>query len=98
MIISAIDARNTPIVPKGEGAKSLGQSDFLQLLSAQLKQQDPFEPTDNTQMVAQLAQFSSVTGISEINTSLKSIATQLGDQTRLLNDIRAASLPPTTAN
>lgn len=98
MIIDAIAARNTPIVPKGAGEKKLGQTDFLQLMSAQLRQQDPFNPTDNTQMVAQLAQFSSVTGISEINSSLKSIATQLGEQTRLLNDIRAANQPPTSGN
>lgn len=98
MITNAIDARNTPIVPKGAGEKKLGQTDFLQLMSAQLRQQDPFNPTDNTQMVAQLAQFSSVTGISEMNTSLKAIATQLGEQTQLLNDIRAASQAPVSGN
>lgn len=61
------------------GAKktTLDQSSFLQLLTAQLKNQDPFAPMDNTQMVAQMAQFSSVAGISEMNTTLSSIATKL---------------------
>jgi flagellar basal-body rod modification protein FlgD len=55
----------------------LGQADFLQLMTAQLKNQDPFDPVDNTQMVAQMAQFSSLAGISEMNTTLKAIADKL---------------------
>ena len=56
---------------------TLGQSDFLKLMTAQLQNQDPFAPVDNTQMVAQMAQFSSVAGISDINTTLKAIQTKL---------------------
>lgn len=59
-------------------SSTLGQSDFLALMTAQLKNQDPFNPVDNTQMVAQMAQFSSVAGISQMNTTLSSIATKLG--------------------
>ena len=62
----------------------LGASDFLKLMTEQLKQQDPFAPTDNAQMVAQMAQMSSSSGIAEMNVSLKSIATQISDQTALL--------------
>ena len=53
---------------------ALDQTAFLKLMSAQLKSQDPFAPVDNTQMVAQMAQFSSTTGIAEMNASLKTIA------------------------
>lgn len=53
---------------------TLDQAAFLKLLTTQMTTQDPFNPVDNTQMVAQMAQFSSVAGISEMNTSLKSIA------------------------
>ncbi|WP_312489550.1 flagellar hook assembly protein FlgD [Sphingomonas sp.] len=60
---------------------TLDQSAFLTLLTAQLKNQDPFAPMDNTQMVAQMAQFSSVAGISEMNTTLASIATKLNATT-----------------
>lgn len=60
---------------------TLDQSSFLTLLTAQLKNQDPFAPMDNTQMVAQMAQFSSVAGISEMNTTLASIATKLNATT-----------------
>ena len=59
-------------------AQSMDQGDFLQLMTAQMKNQDPFDPVDNTQMVAQMAQFSSLAGISEMNTTLKSIQDRLG--------------------
>lgn len=57
---------------------TLDQSDFLTLMTAQLKNQDPFNPVDNTQMIAQMAQMSSVTGIAQMNTTLSGIATKLG--------------------
>lgn len=56
---------------------TMDQSSFLKLLTTQMTTQDPFKPVDNTQMVAQMAQFSSVAGIAEMNTSLKAIASQL---------------------
>ncbi len=62
-----------------KGSATLGQSDFLKLMTAQLNNQDPFDPVDNTQMVAQLAQFSSLAGISETNSTLKAIAEKLGN-------------------
>lgn len=68
----------SPVVsPASINEQSLGQGDFLTLLTAQLKNQDPFSPVDNTQMVAQLAQFSSVSGISEINSTLRAISDKL---------------------
>lgn len=66
------------------GRTEMDQSDFLALMTAQLKNQDPFAPVDNTQMVAQMAQFSSLAGISEMNTTLKAIADKLGGSS--LND------------
>lgn len=61
------------------GDSTLGQDSFLRLMTTQLKFQDPFDPLDNQAMVAQLAQFSSVAGISEMNKSLNDIAAMLGD-------------------
>lgn len=60
------------------GSTSLGQGDFLKLMTAQLQNQDPFAPVDNTQMIAQMAQFSQLAGISEMSTTLKAIADKLG--------------------
>ncbi|MDG2533728.1 flagellar hook capping FlgD N-terminal domain-containing protein [Sphingomonas sp. HITSZ_GF] len=66
------------------GTTDMDVSDFLALMTAQLKNQDPFEPVDNSQMVAQMAQFSSLSGITEMSSTLKTIASQLS--TTSLND------------
>ena len=62
----------------------LGSGDFLKLMTAQLSQQDPFNPTDNTQMLAQMAQFTSLSqatemaqGISDLNAKMAGIADKL---------------------
>ncbi len=97
MPIQSINTNNLPVMPQGSAQRQLGQNDFLRLMTTQLSAQDPFDPVDNQQMVAQMAQFSSVTGISEMNISLQSIADQIREQTGLLQDIRAGSnAPPTT--
>src|SRR3546814_2567123 len=48
-------------------------------MTAQLQMQDPFSPMDNSQMVAQMATFSQVAGISEMNSSLSGISETLKD-------------------
>jgi len=72
-----IPVAGTPTAPVGTGSSTLGQDDFLKLMTAQLANQDPFEPVDNTQMIAQMAQFSSLAGISEMSTTLQAISAQL---------------------
>lgn len=94
--LSAVNSKNLPVLSKDMAQKQLGQTDFLRLMTTQLKQQDPLDPVDNQAMVAQMAQFSSVAGISEMNVSLKSIAEQISAQTALLADIKAASAPSVT--
>ncbi|MCE7797346.1 flagellar hook capping protein [Sphingobium sufflavum] len=69
-------ASNT-VGKSGTGDKSLGQSDYLKLMTAQLQFQDPFAPMDNSQMVAQMAQFSQIAASTESNTTLKTIADSL---------------------
>jgi flagellar basal-body rod modification protein FlgD len=56
--------------PKG---KDLGKDEFLNLLVAQLNNQDPLSPQDNGAFIAQLAQFSQVEGIGKLNTSMESL-------------------------
>ena len=69
---------NTTANTATSNSSSLGQADFLKLMTAQMKNQDPFDPVDNTQMVAQMAQFSSLAGITEMSSTLKAIADKLG--------------------
>lgn len=53
---------------------------FLNLLTTQLKNQDPLNPADSTEFVAQLAQFSSVEQQVKTNQSLEAILSALGGQ------------------
>ena len=62
---------------------SMDQNDFLRLMTKQLTTQDPFNPMDNTQMVAQMAQFSQVAGIAEMNASLKALVENMATPGRL---------------
>jgi flagellar basal-body rod modification protein FlgD len=52
---------------------ALGKQDFLQLLVKQMQYQDPLDPQDNSAFVAQLAQFSSVEQMTNLNTSMNSV-------------------------
>ncbi|KQB52920.1 flagellar biosynthesis protein FlgD [Pseudomonas endophytica] len=56
------------------GSQSLGKDAFLQLLVTQLKNQNPLDPQDNTAFVAQLAQFSSLEGITSLNDTVNSLS------------------------
>ena len=67
---------------KQVGSDTLGQSDFLKLMTTQLQNQDPFAPMDNGDFIAQMAQFSTVTGISEVNASLGKLVEKF-DQGRI---------------
>lgn len=54
----------------GRGKSELGKIDFLNLLVTQLRYQNPMEPMKDSDFIAQLAQFSSLEQLSNINTSL----------------------------
>ncbi|MGH8387748.1 MAG: flagellar hook assembly protein FlgD [Pseudomonas sp.] len=65
------------------GKKALGKDAFLQLLVTQLKNQNPLEPQGNGEFVAQLAQFSSLEGITTLNTTVSGIAGTFGSSQAL---------------
>lgn len=57
----------------------LGQEDFLKLMTVQLQNQDPFAPVDNADFIAQMAQFSTVTGITQMGETMKNVSSQLSE-------------------
>lgn len=52
------------------------QDRFLKLLVAQLNNQDPMNPMDNAQMTSQIAQINTVSGIQQVNETLKGMSDQ----------------------
>lgn len=58
---SSLDAANN-----SKKKSELGQDDFLELMVAQMKNQDPTKPMDNFQFLSQIAQFGTVEGIQDL--------------------------------
>jgi flagellar basal-body rod modification protein FlgD len=54
-------------------SKDLGKNEFLELLVAQLNNQDPLAPQENGEFIAQLAQFSTVEGVEKLNSSMSTL-------------------------
>lgn len=69
---SVIDQYTRP-ESKEPKSNELGRDSFLELMVAQLNNQNPLNPTDNQAFVAQLAQFSTVEGIDKLNTTMDSL-------------------------
>ena len=80
-IFAKLGISQTPDTQKAK-KDTLGQSDFLKLMTTQLQNQDPFAPMDNGDFIAQMAQFSTVTGIQEINNSIGRLVEEF-DQARI---------------
>jgi flagellar basal-body rod modification protein FlgD len=80
-ILAALNKKNAAANNTAQEAKTsgntLGQDAFLNLLITQLKNQSPLDPQDNTAFVAQLAQFSSLQGITNLNTTMSSLSNSM---------------------
>ncbi len=66
--VKASDNKNV-----AQNKTNLGQEDFLKLMTTQLQNQDPFAPMENGDFIAQMAQFSTVTGITEMSNNMKEL-------------------------
>jgi flagellar basal-body rod modification protein FlgD len=73
---NAASATGTSSSATGTSAQSLSDT-FLKLLVAQMNNQDPLNPVDNSQITSQMAQISTVTGISSLNTTVNQLVSEL---------------------
>lgn len=80
--VSAIDTTATPATDTASTAKTstLGYKDFLNLLTVQLENQDPFDPMSDTDFIAQMANFST---LEQVNTLSDNFSTYSARQQQL---------------
>lgn len=81
-------AANTTSSTSSRGAAAADRTQdlskrFLTLLVAQMKNQDPLNPTDNSQVTSQIAQINTVTGINDLNDTLHQITGQIDTSQQL---------------
>ncbi len=70
-----VDRFNKTLTVNGRTAsQELGKDDFLKLLMTQLSHQDPTEPMDNSQFIAQMAQFSSLEQMYNVSNGFTKMA------------------------
>ncbi|MHC1788016.1 flagellar hook assembly protein FlgD [Solidesulfovibrio sp.] len=86
-ILAASSGTSAASSTKSDSATSaLGMDAFLQLLVTQLQYQDPLDPMDDKAFVAELAQFSSLEQLTEINSGIEGLAS-LGQEQQLLGAV-----------
>ncbi len=81
---SAASTSETGGAITGALESDLGKDAFLQLLVTQMQYQDPLNPVDNTEMIAQLAQFSSLEQMQNLNTGFNTLSGNI-DQLNFLS-------------
>lgn len=81
-IRSSADIGVTSSAP-GTSNDDLGKNAFLELMVAQFNNQNPLDPTKNEDFIAQLAQFSSLEGIQNLNTSVEEMAAAMRSNSTL---------------
>jgi len=82
-ITSATETSTSSATYSTSSSNTLGQEDFLELLVAQLENQDPLDPQSNTEFVAQLATFSSLEQQTITNDKLDDVISSTADMQQL---------------
>jgi len=82
-ILDDYNVANKPSNQRQTGNSALGKDAFLQLLITQLQNQDPTNPMDDKEFIAQMAQFSSLEQMTNMTTALENL-TQLQQQSQLI--------------
>jgi flagellar basal-body rod modification protein FlgD len=88
--MTIIDPKNSVVdslglaPPKRVASDKLGQEEFLKLMLAQLKNQDPMKPMENGEFLGQMAQFGTVSGIQDLQKTMTGMAGALTSNQALM--------------
>ncbi len=84
-LVGQVNGTSSTVGSKGMGATSASElgEEFMSLLVAQLKNQDPLNPMENSEFTSQIAQINTVSGIDKLNNTLASITGQIDASQKL---------------
>jgi len=85
-LLGSSSASNSTSSTSSSSTSSLGQDAFLQLLVTQLEYQDPLNPMDDKDFVAELAQFSSLEQLTEINSGIDGLKS-IGEEQEMIGAV-----------
>jgi len=85
-LLSSSSSSSSTSSTSSSSTSSLGQDAFLQLLVTQLEYQDPLDPMDDKDFVAELAQFSSLEQLTEINSGIDDLKT-IGEEQEMIGAV-----------
>lgn len=91
-MVDSVSSSSYSSTTVSENKSSLGKDDFLKLMIAQLKNQDPLNPMDGTEYAAQLAQFSSLEQLTNLNTSMQESLSANYQLTQSINNSLMAAM------
>ncbi|MES1983115.1 MAG: flagellar hook assembly protein FlgD [Pseudomonadota bacterium] len=74
-LIASLNASSS--LSNNSGSATATQDQFLTMLTAQLRNQDPLNPMDNAQITSQMAQLSTVSGINQLNITLQALSNSM---------------------
>ena len=91
-MINGIDSQYNTYTPATQGSDTMDKDAFLSLMIAQLQNQDPMNPMDGTEYAAQLAQFTSLEQLTNLNTSMNKSIDANYFLTQSINNTMTATL------
>ena len=81
--VAATSSTGSSISSAANSSNIVSKDQFLQMLVAQLKNQDPLNPMDGTQFAAQLAQFSTVEQLYNMSTSMEGMTSSMNSMNNM---------------